>query len=198
MWWNSLFLHHHRSILPYWVWNVSIEKFEFVFHFLSNLIKNQNYVHAFFPAAVTFGYPNQPKLFHDLDFGIDMKSRGTEDSYICVCLKFIILFSNYNNIYKLDVIPWWGLNIESGLAVWRTVVDWQQPFRQPEQKSSSHWVRDCRMVRHHQRSSHHSTNLNNQIPFWSFTRGLNTLSIWCHGEFTTVVKYNDFVRKIKK
>lgn len=25
--------------------------------------------------SVTFGYPNQPKLFNDLDFGIDMKSR---------------------------------------------------------------------------------------------------------------------------
>lgn len=26
--------------------------------------------------AVTFGYPSQPKLFIDLDFGIDMKSRS--------------------------------------------------------------------------------------------------------------------------
>jgi len=31
---------------------------------------------VFFSTAVTFGYSNQPKLFNDLDFGIDMKSRS--------------------------------------------------------------------------------------------------------------------------
>ena len=31
---------------------------------------------VYFSAGVTFGYPKQPKLFNDLDFGIDMKSRS--------------------------------------------------------------------------------------------------------------------------
>ena len=37
---------------------------------------NMLFVVVYFSTGVTFGYPKQPKLFNDLDFGIDMKSRS--------------------------------------------------------------------------------------------------------------------------
>ena len=38
------------------------------------------------PTAVEFGYPNQPKLFNNLDFGIDMKSRSKKSlSFMTSC-----------------------------------------------------------------------------------------------------------------
>lgn len=57
-----------------------IGMFFFLFHCYSAMIIHDHSLSSpnsvYCCTAVTFGYPSQPKLFIDLDFGIDMKSRS--------------------------------------------------------------------------------------------------------------------------
>ena len=67
--------------------------FHHFYHFIPSwyavLVPMLLYYSFCFFAAVTFGYPNQPKLFINLDFGIDMKSRSKRKFFFCViCFIF--------------------------------------------------------------------------------------------------------------
>lgn len=83
-------------------------------------------------------------------------------------------------------------------VLWRTDVSDNSHFRNLSKSHLHIRVKDCRKIRHHQRSSHHYTNLNDQIPFWFVTHGFHKFSVWWQDKLATIEKDTDFVRKIKK
>ena len=58
----------------------------------------------FFITDITFGYPNQPKLFVNLDFGIDLNSRGEVSSHSLLDLEMLVSVLKSLIFLKLTVV----------------------------------------------------------------------------------------------